>query len=91
MIYQVFAVFDEKAAAYARPFLFSTKGEAIRAFRTSIMDPKHPFSLHAADYTLFQIAAWDDANAQYTQLQQPESLGKALEHKAMMAKENDRA
>lgn len=81
MIYQAFAVFDEKAGAYARPFFFSTLAEGVRAFATSVMDRGHPFALHPADYTLFHLGSYDDASGKFDGLPTPKSLGTALEHK----------
>lgn len=82
MIHQVFAVYDDKAALYIRPFMFGNKAEGIRAFATSAADKTHPFHIHAEDYTLFAIATYDDQTALYTCENTPVSLGKAIEYKA---------
>lgn len=80
MIQQIFAVFDSKAGAYLRPFMFDSQGMAIRAFMDVLKDPKHEFALHPEDYTLFHIGEFDNKTAVYNCLKTPKSLGLALEY-----------
>ena len=76
---KIFAIFDGKAEAYLQPMFLQTKGLAIRAFTGAINDPKHPFSKHAADYTLFEIGEWDDTNAEFKQHEVRQHIGNGIE------------
>lgn len=60
MIYQVFAVRDAKAAAYALPFFLPRMEVAIRSFRDAVKDPKHDMSRHPEDYSLWCLGEFDD-------------------------------
>jgi len=60
----VFAVYDEKAAAYLAPFFMNARGEALRAFGDAVGDPSHGFCKHAEDYVLYFIGEYDPALGQ---------------------------
>jgi len=60
MIYQVFAVRDSKAAAYALPFFLPRMEVALRSFRDAMKDPKHDMSRHPEDYSLWCLGEFDD-------------------------------
>jgi hypothetical protein len=79
MIHQVFTVYDSKAEAFMSPFMFPSKGLAIRAFSDSLRKVDHPFSKHPEDFTLFCIGTYDDSKGKYSQPSTPESIGLALE------------
>lgn len=68
MIKKVFSICDEKAHAWLQPFFFETTGLAIRAITDCVNDPNHSFNRHAADYTLFQIAQFDDHTAEFEEV-----------------------
>jgi len=80
MISKVFVIYDSKTETYQHPFLMLTKGQAIRAFTDTISDPKTQFAKHPADFTLFEIAEYDDQTGTYTMHKAHISLGTALEH-----------
>lgn len=81
MIFKVFTVYDSKAGAYLSPFMFSSKGEALRAFVDAVNDEKSLFYKHPEDYTLFEIATFDNISAKYDSLLTPLSMGVAVEFK----------
>jgi len=60
MIYQVFAVKDDKAAAFALPFFLPRMEVALRSFRDAMKDPKHDMSRHPEDYSLWCLGEFDD-------------------------------
>lgn len=66
MINVMYSVYDEKAAAYLPSFTAQTAGAAIRMIMDAISDPKHMLSMHAEDYTLYQLANLDDETGIYT-------------------------
>lgn len=76
---QVFSVFDSKTAAFSQPYLFQTKGQALRSFSDSVQDPNSSFHKHPGDYTFFQLGEWDDEDGTLTPLESKLNLGTALE------------
>ena len=60
MKYGMFSIYDEKAQAYLPPFILPETGMAIRTFGDCINSQEHQFGKHPADYTLYQIAEFDD-------------------------------
>ena len=81
MILKVFAIYDNKAEAYSRPFMFHATGEAIRAFTESANDPNHTFSKHPDDFALHELCIWDDGDGFHTQEKPPTPLGYARDFK----------
>jgi len=76
----IFSVYDEKAEAFLQPFFLDTKGLAIRAIVDCMNDPKHNFSMHSSDYTLFQLGEFDQVDATITV--NKTSLGNLVEFKS---------
>jgi len=74
----VFSVYDSKAEAYLPPFVSQNRAVAIRSFTAAAQDSTHNFCRHAADYTLFEIAEFDDVAGQLTPLKAHVNLGCAL-------------
>lgn len=62
----VCAVYDAAVKAYLQPFFARSTGEAVRGFSDAVNDPKLQFKAHYADYSLFHVATWDDAVAEFT-------------------------
>lgn len=60
MIYHIFTIRDAALDAYLQPFFSPTKGAAIRSLTEAANDPKHEFSRHSKDYTLYLIGSYDD-------------------------------
>ena len=81
MIHQVFTVYDSKVEAFNTPFYFRTKGEAIRAFASTVNDSSSSLSAHPEDYTLFEIGSYDDSNASLDLHSAPVSVVTAVEVK----------
>jgi len=83
MILKVFAIYDEKAGFYSAPFMFASRGEAIRAFSESANDPGQQICRWAADFTLFQVAQYDNITGLHDSDQaHVANLGKAIEYKS---------
>jgi hypothetical protein len=79
MLLEMFAIFDSKAGCYTPPFMFRTRGEAIRMFEASANSPDHQFFNHAEDFTLFHLGVFDDSDGSVESLPTPEPIGKAIE------------
>lgn len=56
---KLFTIHDNKAETFLPPISFRNKGEAIRAFETTVRDPKTQFHAYPADYTLIQIGSYN--------------------------------
>lgn len=65
-VYQVFSVFDSKAAAYALPFFLPRVEVAIRSFRDAVRNPEHDMHRHPEDYSLHLLGEFDDASGAFT-------------------------
>lgn len=66
MISKVFVIYDSKAEAYLPPFFMKSKGEAIRAVTAVANDGSSNFSKYAADFTLFELGTFDDADGEFS-------------------------
>jgi len=76
----IYAIYDSKAEAFARPFFFPTKGMAMRAFTDHVSDPSTPVGQHPADYTLFHIGEWDDHEGHIQMREAKESMGSGIQY-----------
>lgn len=74
MIIQTFAVYDSKAKAYMQPFFMHNPEMAIRSFTQSVTNEDTLFNQNPLDYTLFQIAEYDDEIGKILSLHVPEQL-----------------
>jgi hypothetical protein len=80
MLLKAFTVYDSKSEAYLQPFFTGTKGQALRSFQDTANDPQSQICRHAADFILFQIGEFNDANAEFKPCMHT-NLGCAIEFK----------
>lgn len=80
---KVFVVHDSKVAAYMQPFFCRTVGEALRTWEATCNDGRSMMSSHPADFTLFEVAEYDEATGCFVPHQVHVNLGKALEQKKL--------
>lgn len=66
MKYEIFAIHDVKANAFMRPFFLPNVSMATRTFSDIVADPQSDIYKNPADYTLFHLGSFDDANAKIT-------------------------
>lgn len=71
-------VYDSAAAAFLDPFFCNTQEEAIRMFRSTVMNPDHQFHKFPEDYTLFELGSFDVTTGKVEALATPHSLGLAV-------------
>lgn len=57
---KVLAVYDSKACAFMNPFFVPTIAFGIRLFQDTVNGPDNMLSKHPTDFTLFEIAEFDD-------------------------------
>lgn len=81
MLLQVLSIFDSAAAAYMRPWMAQTVGEALRAFGDLACNAEHPIGQHPDDYTLMKVGTFDVMSG-ILEPCAPTSLGNALEFRA---------
>lgn len=79
MLQKVFAIRDAKTEAFMRPFFVPTNGVAIRSFSDEVNNRESELAKHPEDYALFELGVFDDSNGSFDLLEQPKSLGLALE------------
>lgn len=79
MVSNVYAIFDTKADMFNQPFVFTTNGQAIRAFSDLAYDKNTFVGRHPEDYRLFKIGMFDDSTGLLESCR-PEPLGMASEY-----------
>lgn len=83
MMYDVFSVHDEKAAAFLPPFILPNEAMAKRVFADCINSDTHQFGANPADYTLFRLGQFDDNSAEFLLERTKHSLGNGVEFRAL--------
>ena len=79
---KMYSFFDSAASAFTNPFFMHNDGLAIRAFQDNInSEDKNNMSLHPEQFTLFQIADWDDKAATLDPLKAPKEVARGFELK----------
>lgn len=78
---KVYTCYDSKTEIYMTPFMARNMGEALRSFQDAVNDPKTTISQHPEDYTLFEIASYDDSTGTYKPHHAKISMGVAIEFK----------
>ncbi len=76
---RIYSIYDSASDAYMRPFFAQSNGAAIRAFSDLVVSNDHPVGQHPADYTLFEIGAFDDNTGEIGPVV-PKSLGNGLDY-----------
>lgn len=62
MMLKAFSIFDNKALVYSPPFFTHTDGAAVRMFSDIANDMNTNIGRHPADFTLFCVGTFSDAN-----------------------------
>ena len=75
----VFSIFDSKAEGYLQPFFCVNRGVALRQFMAAIQEESHQFHRFASDYTLFEVAQFDEKSGRFIVPEAFVSLGCAVE------------
>lgn len=80
MVTKLYVVYDEKALVYKYPQFQRSAGEAIRSFTLAVQDQNTEIGKFPEDFTLYEVGAFDDQNAQFESLPNPVNLGKGLQY-----------
>lgn len=78
---KVFAIYDSKAECYGPAIQMRSTGEALRAFADLANDDRTETGKHPEDFTLFEIATYDNEKAVFQNYTTPNSLAVAIELK----------
>lgn len=65
MVLNCYAIYDNKALIYIRPFYEVTDGAALRAFQELAQDLNTFVGKHPNDYSLWRCATYDDQTGLY--------------------------
>lgn len=57
---KVYTIWDAKAETHTQPFFADGEPVAVRMFERAAMETSHTMHTHPGDFTLFEIAEWDD-------------------------------
>lgn len=89
MILKVFTIFDAKGLAYSRPFFEGATGSAVRSFIDEVnsTNANSALAAHPEDYTLFEIAEFDQVSAKLMVYEAKKSLGCGVDFKRSNLKE----
>lgn len=79
MIHHFFSVYDSKAEAYLPSTQLPNKGMFLRALENCLKDTSHPFSSNPHDYTVYEIAIFDDNNGKFSVPDAPILLCKMID------------
>ncbi len=78
---KMFAIKDSKAEAFLQPFFTPTIGTAIRSFQQAVNQEGSDFQKYSADYTLFELADFDERKGEVVPLQAPKNVMNGLDVK----------
>lgn len=74
----MYTVHDAAALAYLPPFTTPSERDALASFEQAANDPQSNIHKYPADFTLMQIAEWDEREGVLLKLSEPKILGNAL-------------
>lgn len=81
MLKFLYSVYDNKAKAYSNPFTSVNQSTAIRDFTQAARDPNSQLSKFSEDFTLVELAEFDDETAVFNTHPNPIVLGLASNFK----------
>lgn len=76
----IYAIFDEKAQAFGRPYFCNHNGEAIRAFQDAVCEQGSRLAKHPADYKLYCLGNYDDNSGAIKGIAEPLFLANATDY-----------
>ena len=78
---KLFAIHDQKAAAFLQPFFSRTISTAVREVTEVVNDPQHAFSKYSADYTLYAVGEFEEFTGVLTSYSESRLVGNLVEFK----------
>lgn len=77
---KMFTIYDRVAKLHNSPFCFNTIGQALREFTTLANNPQSTIGQHPEDYTLLEIATFDDNTGLVLPYDKPHLIGSANQY-----------
>lgn len=81
MLKYVYSVFDSKSRTFCNPFVSINQFTALRDFRSASNDPASDIAKYPEDFTLYQLASFDDESGLLAPEPQAVNLGMAIQFK----------
>ncbi|AXH74860.1 MAG: nonstructural protein [Microviridae sp.] len=81
---RLFSIYDSKAKVFSAPFTSINSATAIRDFQRAACDPSSDICNFPEDYTLFEMASFDDNTGVIDYNLTPVNLGLAAQFKNPM-------
>lgn len=81
MLRKIYAIRDQKVAAYEQPWFARSHGEAERSFEHHVKQPGGPYNQFPQDFDLYYLGDHDDASGVITALETPQFITKAIDIK----------
>lgn len=78
---KMFVIYDEKAGLYHPPTTFQSSAHARRAILQTAQDQRTEIANYPADFTVFEMASFDDSTGEVKLYEAKKSLGTVLEIK----------
>lgn len=76
---KIYSMYDEKAESYNRPFIFTTNGQATRAFSDGVKDGQSNLAKHYQDYSLYCIGTFNETTGEVNSIKPVELICRASE------------
>lgn len=76
---KLFSVYDSKTEAYLPPLAYKTKAEALREFEQAAQSPQSNIGKYPTDYSLFELADFNEDTAEIIPHKIPLLLSNASE------------
>lgn len=78
MLLYAYSIYDTKALTYSPPFYAVAHGQAIRTVMDACADPNTNLGRHPADYTLYAVGQFNDANGELLSFKEREHISDVL-------------
>ena len=78
---KIYTIHDSKGGFYLELSYFRSNGEAMRAFETTVRDPKSQFHLYPGDFTLIHLGEFDSDTSSISLLENPSILANGSDYK----------
>lgn len=85
----VLSVYDSKTDTFFPPFHVRNEATGVRYFEEQVRDPASQIHKFAADFTLFALGHFEDANGSFELFDAPRSVVSAYSIKSNIAKESE--
>lgn len=85
---RVYSIYDEKSELFARPSFLAKDGQAMRGFGDAVGDPQSDLHKHYKDFSLYQLAEFDDETGKFVNEDIPKLLCRGSEFIKPMVEPN---